>query len=120
MSGRTLTHLRAPEAESIHILREVAAEFQRPLMLAGGMIRQTLESAGRAGRVTALERRTDMGACWSTPWSGACSTWAISSKWLKKQTIQPPPWPPLTPPGPSCFLRARQAPSLWKILPLAR
>ena len=29
----TLTHLRALEAESIHILREVAAEFQRPVML---------------------------------------------------------------------------------------
>src|SRR5579864_8918890 len=29
----TLTHLRALEAESIHIMREVAAEFQRPVML---------------------------------------------------------------------------------------
>jgi len=29
----TLTHLRALEAESIHILREVAAEFQKPVML---------------------------------------------------------------------------------------
>jgi sulfate adenylyltransferase subunit 2 len=28
-----LSHLRALEAESIHILREVAAEFQRPVML---------------------------------------------------------------------------------------
>ena len=33
MSPRTLTHLEALEAESIHILREVAAEFQRPVML---------------------------------------------------------------------------------------
>ena len=33
MSDRTLTHLRALEAESIHILREVAAEFERPVML---------------------------------------------------------------------------------------
>src|SRR5580704_14021953 len=33
MMPRTLTHLRALEAESIHILREVAAEFQRPVML---------------------------------------------------------------------------------------
>src|ERR1051326_6096384 len=33
MAERTLTHLRALEAESIHILREVAAEFQRPVML---------------------------------------------------------------------------------------
>ena len=29
----TLPHLRALEAESIHILREVAAEFERPVML---------------------------------------------------------------------------------------
>src|SRR5512140_1945695 len=33
MTGQPLTHLRALEAESIHILREVAAEFQRPVML---------------------------------------------------------------------------------------
>src|SRR5258706_8030739 len=33
MPERTLTHMRALEAESIHILREVAAEFQRPVML---------------------------------------------------------------------------------------
>ena len=32
-SGYHLTHLRALEAESIHILREVAAEFERPVML---------------------------------------------------------------------------------------
>ena len=30
---RSLTHLRVLEAESIHILREVVAEFQRPVML---------------------------------------------------------------------------------------
>jgi sulfate adenylyltransferase subunit 2 len=33
MAERTLTHLRALEAESIHIIREVAAEFERPVML---------------------------------------------------------------------------------------
>jgi len=33
MSQRTLTHLQALEAESIHIIREVAAEFERPVML---------------------------------------------------------------------------------------
>jgi sulfate adenylyltransferase subunit 2 len=33
MAERTLSHLRALEAESIHILREVAAEFQKPVML---------------------------------------------------------------------------------------
>lgn len=32
-SGQTLTHLRALEAESIHIIREVAAEFSKPVML---------------------------------------------------------------------------------------
>jgi sulfate adenylyltransferase subunit 2 len=33
LAPRTLTHLRALEAESIHIIREVAAEFARPVML---------------------------------------------------------------------------------------
>ncbi|HYP05677.1 MAG TPA: sulfate adenylyltransferase subunit CysD [Bryobacteraceae bacterium] len=33
ISPRTLTHLRALEAESIHIIREVAAEFAKPVML---------------------------------------------------------------------------------------
>jgi sulfate adenylyltransferase subunit 2 len=33
MDSRTLTHLRQLEAESIHIIREVAAEFEKPVML---------------------------------------------------------------------------------------
>lgn len=33
MTERILSHLRVLEAESIHILREVAAEFQKPVML---------------------------------------------------------------------------------------
>lgn len=33
MSSRTLTHLQRLEAESIHIMREVAAEAERPVML---------------------------------------------------------------------------------------
>ena len=33
ISPKTLTHLRALEAESIHIFREVAAEFAKPVML---------------------------------------------------------------------------------------
>ncbi len=33
LAPRTLTHLKQLEAESIHIIREVAAEFQRPVML---------------------------------------------------------------------------------------
>src|ERR1700746_1488335 len=33
MSARILTHLPALEAESIHIIREVVAEFERPAML---------------------------------------------------------------------------------------
>ncbi len=33
MYTHSMSHLRALEAESIHILREVAAEFQRPVML---------------------------------------------------------------------------------------
>src|SRR4051812_4336475 len=33
MAPHTLTHLKQLEAESIHIIREVAAEFQNPVML---------------------------------------------------------------------------------------
>jgi sulfate adenylyltransferase subunit 2 len=33
METRTLNHLRQLEAESIHIIREVAAEFEKPVML---------------------------------------------------------------------------------------
>ena len=33
MKEHTLTHLKQLEAESIHIIREVAAEFERPVML---------------------------------------------------------------------------------------
>ena len=33
MEARRLTHLRQLEAESIHIIREVAAEFENPVML---------------------------------------------------------------------------------------
>src|ERR1044071_4491898 len=33
MSSYNLTHLRQLEAESIHIIREVAAEFEKPVML---------------------------------------------------------------------------------------
>src|SRR5437879_12131382 len=33
MERMALTHLRALEAESIHILREVVAEFSKPVML---------------------------------------------------------------------------------------
>jgi len=43
-----ISHLQALEAESIHILREVAAEFQRPVMLrrsAAGNIRYALAAA---------------------------------------------------------------------------
>jgi len=33
MTPERLTHLRQLEAESIHIMREVAAEFEKPVML---------------------------------------------------------------------------------------
>jgi sulfate adenylyltransferase subunit 2 len=36
MTTYQMTHLRALEAESIHIIREVAAEFERPVMLFSG------------------------------------------------------------------------------------
>ena len=33
MTEKQLTHLKQLEAESIHIMREVAAEFENPVML---------------------------------------------------------------------------------------
>jgi sulfate adenylyltransferase subunit 2 len=33
MNASTLTHLEALEAESIHVMREVVAEFQKPVMM---------------------------------------------------------------------------------------
>ena len=33
LSERRITHLRALEAEAIHIIREVAAEFDNPVLL---------------------------------------------------------------------------------------
>ena len=37
VAGRyELSHLRALEAEAIHIIREVAAEFERPVLLFSG------------------------------------------------------------------------------------
>ena len=36
MTTYQLSHLRALEAESIHIIREVAAEFERPVLLFSG------------------------------------------------------------------------------------
>ena len=33
MAGYNLTHLKQLEAESIHIIREVASEFKNPVML---------------------------------------------------------------------------------------
>jgi len=37
----TVTHLKQLEAEGIHILREVAAEFDNPVMLFTGRTRYT-------------------------------------------------------------------------------
>ena len=36
MTDTTISHLDALEAESIHIMREVAAEFERPVLLFSG------------------------------------------------------------------------------------
>ncbi|MEK0427123.1 MAG: Sulfate adenylyltransferase subunit 2, partial [Planctomycetota bacterium] len=33
MNSYNLTHLKQLEAESIHVIREVAAEFKKPVML---------------------------------------------------------------------------------------
>ena len=53
MDQKRLTHLRQLEAESIHIIREVAAEFSNPVMLysigkdSSVMLHLALESLSR-------------------------------------------------------------------------
>src|SRR5436305_6541419 len=54
-SARTLTHLHALETEAIHIMREVAAELERPVLLFSGgkdsiVLLRLAEKAFRPGR----------------------------------------------------------------------
>ena len=44
MSGYNLTHLKQLEAESIHIIREVAAEFDNPVMLYSVMVQLAMKA----------------------------------------------------------------------------
>jgi sulfate adenylyltransferase subunit 2 len=53
--SRTVSHLRALEAEAIHVFREVAAEFERPVLLFSGgkdsiVLLRLAEKAFRPGR----------------------------------------------------------------------
>ena len=61
-----LTNLRALEAESIHIVREVAAEFERPVLLFSGgkdsVVMLHLAEQGVLARPAARSR-----SCTSTP-----------------------------------------------------
>jgi sulfate adenylyltransferase subunit 2 len=55
-NGRTLTHLQALEAEAIHIMREVAAELEKPVLLFSGgkdsiVLLRLAEKAFRPGRL---------------------------------------------------------------------
>jgi sulfate adenylyltransferase subunit 2 len=55
MSTRTLTHLQALEAEAIHVMREVAAEREKPVLLFSGgkdsiVLVRLAEKAFRPGR----------------------------------------------------------------------
>ena len=55
MGTYELTHLQALESEAIHIMREVAAEFERPVLLFSGgkdsiVLLRLAEKAFRPGR----------------------------------------------------------------------
>jgi sulfate adenylyltransferase subunit 2 len=55
VNSRELTHLQALEAEAIHVMREVAAEFERPVLLFSGgkdsiVLARLAEKAFRPGR----------------------------------------------------------------------
>ena len=60
MSSYNLTHLKQLEAESIHIIREVAAEFENPVMLYS--IGKDSVGDGAAGREGVLSRQAAVSA----------------------------------------------------------
>ena len=71
IEGLTLTHLRMLEAESIHIMREVAAEFARPVMLYS--IGKDSSVHGPAGAEGLLARAGFRSRCcmWTPPTNSA-------------------------------------------------
>jgi 3'-phosphoadenosine 5'-phosphosulfate sulfotransferase (PAPS reductase)/FAD synthetase len=58
-SDYSLSQLDVLEAESIHIMREVAAEFERPVLFSGGRTR----SSARAHRTGVLSARIASRSC---------------------------------------------------------
>jgi NH3-dependent NAD+ synthetase len=75
----TLTHLRQLEAESIHIIREVVAEFERPVLLfSGGKDSACMLHVARKAFYPAPRRSR---CCTSTPpgTSASCSTYRDAS-----------------------------------------
>ena len=62
-TGLKLDHLKALEAESIHIMREVVAEFERPVMLYS------------IGKDSSVLLRLAQKAFYPGPIPFPCSTW---------------------------------------------
>ena len=65
-TGRRIDHIRALEAEAIHIMREVAAELERPVLLFSGgkdsiVIMRLAEKAFRPGRFPFPAMHVDTG-----------------------------------------------------------
>ena len=65
MDNKTIKHLKELEAESIYVLREVAAQFERPVILFSGSISSWRTS--RCHRSTSLPKErystaTDIGS----------------------------------------------------------
>ena len=72
MHSYRLTHLKELESESIHILREVASQFDNPTLLFSGGKDSTAEGSARRrfGRVRLMP---------SAPWRRSSTTWPAVS-----------------------------------------
>ncbi len=100
MADTTISHLDALEAESIHIFREVAAEFEHPVLLFSGGKDSVVMLKARGEGVLA-RRGSRSRSCTSTPAT-------TSTRSSTTGTAGSPSWAPSSSSGPS---RRRSTPA---------